>query len=102
MTSLEHEDASRGNESVSDYDYDNWGDNENWGDMEVGQYSSCQIIPNAKCTFGFRLEVKWRAVVAVVVVVVPATPYHHHRVPPLIRSQMVGIMKNGAAWRKSQ
>lgn len=36
MTSLEHEDASRGNESVSDYDYDNWGDNENWGDMETG------------------------------------------------------------------
>lgn len=39
MTSLEHEDASRGNESVSDYDYDNWGDNENWGDMEVEQYA---------------------------------------------------------------
>lgn len=34
MTSLEHEDGSRGNDSVSDYDYDNWGD-DNWGDMEV-------------------------------------------------------------------
>ncbi|XP_030764684.1 N-terminal kinase-like protein isoform X2 [Sitophilus oryzae] len=36
MTSLEHEDGSRGNESVSDYDYDHWGDNDNWGDMETG------------------------------------------------------------------
>nr|CAI5858080.1 unnamed protein product [Callosobruchus analis] len=36
MTSLEHEDGSRGNESVSDYDYNNWEDNENWGDMETG------------------------------------------------------------------
>ncbi|XP_017769232.1 PREDICTED: N-terminal kinase-like protein [Nicrophorus vespilloides] len=36
MTSLEHEDASRGNDSVSDYDYDNWGENENWGDIETG------------------------------------------------------------------
>ncbi|XP_018327549.1 N-terminal kinase-like protein isoform X2 [Agrilus planipennis] len=35
MTSLEHEEGSRGNESVSDYDYDNWGE-ENWGDMETG------------------------------------------------------------------
>ncbi|XP_031353468.1 N-terminal kinase-like protein isoform X2 [Photinus pyralis] len=35
MTSLEHEDGSRGNDSVSDYDYDNWGD-DNWGDMETG------------------------------------------------------------------
>lgn len=35
MTSLEHEDGSRGNESASDYDYEQWGDNENWGDMEV-------------------------------------------------------------------
>lgn len=35
MTSLEHEDGSRGNDSVSDYDYDQWGDNDNWGDMEV-------------------------------------------------------------------
>lgn len=35
MTSLEHEDGSRGNDSVSDYDYDHWGDNDNWGDMEV-------------------------------------------------------------------
>jgi SCY1-like protein 1 len=36
MTSLEHEEGSRGNESVSDYDYDHWGDNDNWGDMETG------------------------------------------------------------------
>ncbi|KAF7266767.1 N-terminal kinase-like protein yata [Rhynchophorus ferrugineus] len=36
MTSLEHEDGSRGNESVSDYDYDHWGDNDNWGDIETG------------------------------------------------------------------
>lgn len=36
MTSLEHEDASRGNDSVSDYDYNNWDDNDNWGDMETG------------------------------------------------------------------
>nr|XP_022904502.1 N-terminal kinase-like protein isoform X1 [Onthophagus taurus] len=36
MTSLEHEDGSRGNDSVSDYDYDQWGDNDNWGDMETG------------------------------------------------------------------
>ncbi|CAH0550341.1 unnamed protein product [Brassicogethes aeneus] len=36
MTSLEHEDGSKGNDSVSDYDYDQWGDNENWGDMETG------------------------------------------------------------------
>lgn len=36
MTSLEHEENSRGNESVSDYDYDHWGENENWGDMETG------------------------------------------------------------------
>lgn len=35
MTSLEHEEGSRGNESVSDYDYNHWDDNENWGDMEV-------------------------------------------------------------------
>lgn len=35
MTSLEHEEGSRGNESVSDYDYDHWGDNDNWGDIEV-------------------------------------------------------------------
>lgn len=38
MTSLEHEDGSRGgggNESVSDYDYDHWGDNDNWGDIET-------------------------------------------------------------------
>lgn len=35
MTSLEHEEGSRGNDSVSDYDYDHWGDNDNWGDMEV-------------------------------------------------------------------
>lgn len=34
MTSLEHEDGSRGNDSVSDYDYDHWGDND-WGDMET-------------------------------------------------------------------
>lgn len=34
MTSLEHEDGSRGNDSVSDYDYDNWGE-DNWGDIEV-------------------------------------------------------------------
>ncbi|KAF5292820.1 hypothetical protein FQA39_LY13865 [Lamprigera yunnana] len=39
MTSLEHEDGSRGNDSVSDYDYDNWGD-DNWGDMEVRNASS--------------------------------------------------------------
>ncbi|CAH1116733.1 unnamed protein product [Phaedon cochleariae] len=36
MTSLEHEDGSRGNESVSDYDYNHWDDNDNWGDMETG------------------------------------------------------------------
>ncbi|KAG5866921.1 hypothetical protein JTB14_013531 [Gonioctena quinquepunctata] len=36
MTSLEHEDCSRGNESVSDYDYNHWDDNDNWGDMETG------------------------------------------------------------------
>lgn len=36
MTSLEHEEGSRGNESVSDYDYDHWGDNDNWGDIETG------------------------------------------------------------------
>lgn len=36
MTSLEHEDGSRGNDSVSDYDYDHWGDNDNWGDIETG------------------------------------------------------------------
>lgn len=35
MTSLEHEEGSRGIESVSDYDYDQWGDNDNWGDIEV-------------------------------------------------------------------
>lgn len=35
MTSLEHEEGSRGNDSVSDYDYNHWDDNENWGDMEV-------------------------------------------------------------------
>lgn len=35
MTSLEHEEGSKGNESVSDYDYDQWGDNDNWGDIEV-------------------------------------------------------------------
>ncbi|XP_064211864.1 N-terminal kinase-like protein [Tribolium castaneum] len=41
MTSLEHEEGSRGNESVSDYDYDHWGDNDNWGDMETaGQMAS--------------------------------------------------------------
>lgn len=33
MTSLEQEE-SKGNDSVSDYDYDHW-DTENWGDMEV-------------------------------------------------------------------
>lgn len=32
MTSLEQEE-SKGNDSVSDYDYDHW-DTENWGDME--------------------------------------------------------------------
>lgn len=37
MTSLEHEEGSKGNESVSDYDYDHWGDNDNWGDIEVGK-----------------------------------------------------------------
>lgn len=37
MTSLEHEDGSRGNDSVSDYDYDHWGDND-WGDMEVRRF----------------------------------------------------------------
>lgn len=36
MTSLEHEEGSRGIESVSDYDYDQWGDNDNWGDIETG------------------------------------------------------------------
>lgn len=35
MTSLEHEEGSRGNDSVSDYDYNHWEDNDNWGDMEV-------------------------------------------------------------------
>lgn len=40
MTSLEHEDGSRGNDSVSDYDYDHWGDNDNWGDIETGQMAS--------------------------------------------------------------
>lgn len=39
MTSLEHEEGSRGNESVSDYDYDHWGDNDNWGDMEVRSFA---------------------------------------------------------------
>lgn len=34
MTSLEQEE-SKGNDSVSDYDYDHW-DTENWGDMETG------------------------------------------------------------------
>lgn len=38
MTSLEHEEGSRGNDSVSDYDYNHWDDNENWGDMEVRKY----------------------------------------------------------------
>ncbi|XP_060536590.1 N-terminal kinase-like protein [Cylas formicarius] len=46
MTSLEHEEGSRGNESVSDYDYDHWGDNENWGDMETeGQMASSSGSP---------------------------------------------------------
>lgn len=40
MTSLEHEEGSRGNESVSDYDYDHWGDNDNWGDMEVSFFNA--------------------------------------------------------------
>ena len=37
MTSLEHEhdDLSRGNDSVSDYDYDQLAEQVNWGDMEV-------------------------------------------------------------------
>lgn len=38
MTSLEHEEGSRGNESVSDYDYDHWGDNDNWGDIEASHH----------------------------------------------------------------
>lgn len=43
MTSLEQEE-SKGNDSVSDYDYDHWGD-ENWGDMDV---STCKRIKFSK------------------------------------------------------
>lgn len=42
MTSLEQEE-SKGNDSVSDYDYDHW-DTENWGDMEVSLYSSNNVL----------------------------------------------------------
>lgn len=43
MTSLEHEEGSRGNDSVSDYDYNHWDDNENWGDMEVERFQIQEI-----------------------------------------------------------
>lgn len=48
MTSLEHEEGSRGNESVSDYDYDHWGDNDNWGDMEVTLMSENKVEQTVK------------------------------------------------------
>lgn len=45
MTSLEHEhdDLSRGNDSVSDYDYDQLAEQVNWGDMEVNSSKSFNL-----------------------------------------------------------
>jgi hypothetical protein len=94
MTSLEHEEGSRGNESVSDYDYDHWGDNDNWGDMEVHLIDLyCVSVKIMHCCV--RPAVRWPAAVEVGVEAALAMLRVLLQVPAQIKSRTGGTTKNG-------
>lgn len=98
MTSLEHEDGSRGNDSVSDYDYDHWGDNDNWGDMEV-RLTMTIIWNKSDICITRRVDkllVPVEAIAAVEQVTVAILLVLHLDLAEQLGLQMVGIMKSGA------